>query len=80
MNKHPYDENEPEPCGIVIDGSVSGSAVDGLFSCPFCGIRPEPFDGDYVIYHKAKCFLKTESGNQYIVGQRARTAWNTRVV
>ena len=80
--RHPFKrdgENETERFGACLS-TTCGVVSEGLLACPFCGVVPEPFDGDYVIYHKAKCFLKTGSGNQYIVGQRAHTAWNTRVI
>jgi len=28
-----------------------------LLPCPFCGVKPEPYDGDFRIKHKNGCYL-----------------------
>ncbi len=45
--------------------------------CPFCGVMPEPYDGDYCVPHAKDCFLNGVAAS-WLVSAADRRKWNTR--
>lgn len=47
--------------------------------CPFCGVIPTFYDGDYKIRHFDECFMHNpQIPVIWIVGNKRLERWNTR--
>jgi len=67
-----------ETSGGAQDASVFASK--DLLCCPFCGVTPIAYDGDYVVNHTSDCYITHVTGNvshHWLVRKRI-AKWQTR--
>lgn len=51
---------------------------DDLSACPFCGVKPQEHDGDYVVIHAASCFFTQQYAQEmWLIGKRLKD-WQRR--
>lgn len=49
-----------------------------LTACPFCGVIPECYDGDYKVQHDPACYMAGNKEVEWLCSRTEVSKWETR--